>query len=89
MKNKEYIRESIDKQIDDNHWVSYWYSNIGDPYSTFTYFEGDICVPEYSEEILHTNNGEKRFKEEEIVPFCKEALDFFINTILERNDKNE
>ena len=86
MNNKNYIRESIDKQIDDNHWVNYWYSNIGDSYSTFTYFEGDICVPEYSKEILHTINGEKRFKEEEIVPFCKEALDSFINKFLEKGD---
>ena len=86
MKNENYIRESIDKQIDDNHWVSYWYSNIGDAYSTFTYFEGDICVPEYSKEILHTYNGEKRFKEEEIVPFCKEASKTFIKYLGEKNE---
>lgn len=85
------IRESIDKHIDDNHWVHYYYSNCdGDAYSTFTYYEGEICVPEYSEEILHINNGDKRFKEEEIIPFCKEALETFNTIILKKeSEKNE
>ena len=73
--NMKLLRECIDKQIDNKHWVSYYYSNAdGDTFSSFTYYEGEICVPEYSKEILHTLNGEKRYKEEEIVPYCKEAL---------------
>lgn len=84
--NKEYLRESIEKQIDKDHWVRYYYSNAdGDTFTSFTYYEGDIQVPEYSKEMLHTLNGDKRYKESEIVPYCKEALKTFKEIVLKEN----
>ena len=83
---KEGIRETIDKHIDDNHWVHYYYSNCdGDAYSSFTFYEGKINLPEYSREVLHTINMDKRFTIEELIPFCKDALDN-LNSVISKKE---
>jgi len=76
---KEGVRESIEVQIDDEHWVGYYYTNIGDTYASFTFYKGDICCPEYSEEILHTSNGDERLTESEIRKIAKERLEAFFS----------
>lgn len=73
---KDYIIETITKQVDENHFINYYHSNcIGDTITTFTLYEGDITVPEYSKEIFHCINGEKRYSEQEIIEYGKTLLE--------------
>lgn len=73
---KDYIQETISKQIDKDYFIQYYHSNCyGDTITTFTLYKGDICVPEYSKEVLHTINGEKRYTEKEVVEYGKEVIE--------------
>ena len=91
MKNKGLVRGTIQIQIDDEHWVSYYYSNCdSEPYASYTFYKGDLCVPEYSEEILHTSNDFKILDSNEILIEARRmlyALNRFVKLGGEDNEK--
>ena len=78
---EKYIIETKTKQIDEKHYIAYYYNNCyGDEITTFTLYEGDIRSPEYREEIIHTvecakrYSYAKRYSEEEIIEKGKMIL---------------
>ena len=78
MKNKSLVRGTIQIQINDEHWVSYHYSNCdGEPYASYTFYKGDLCVPEYSEEILHSLYGFEILNRTELLSKARQILDAF------------
>lgn len=72
---EKYIIETKTKQIDEKHYIIYYYNNcFGDEITTFTLYDGDIRYPEYSGEIIHTIEYAKRYSEEEIIEKGKMIL---------------
>ena len=71
-----FIQETISKQITDEYYIHYYYSNCyGDPITTFTLYKGDIRIPEYSEEVFHGINGDKRYTEKQVVKHGLELVE--------------
>lgn len=88
MRNKGLVRGTIQVQIDDEHWVSYHYSNCdGDPYACYTFYKGDLCVPEYSEEILHSLYNFQILNRSELLRKASNMLDIF-NHFVKSNDED-
>lgn len=89
MKNKGLVRGTVQIQIDDEHWVSYYYSNCDrEPYSSYTFYKGDLCVPEYSEEILHSLGNFEILNRDEILIKARQKLDAFNHFVKLKGEDN-